>query len=308
MNKEKNIWGIDLGGTKIEGAVLKSFDDPEVLFKKRLPTESNLGYNHVLNQLKELTYAMEEFNGYRPSSIGICTPGTLIPDSGLMKNSNAESLNGKPMKADLMRELKMQVEMANDANCFALAETQLGIVKQKFPKAKVVFGVILGTGVGGGLVVNGKIIGGHHGIGGEWGHNYLQGFDGRHCYCGKKGCNESILSGPSLEWFYKQNSGSIRGMKEIVDRARIGDDAAAIKTLDRLIDGFALAASVLVNIVDPDVIVIGGGLGTIPELYERSVQKISENVFDHEFRAAVVKPKLGDSAGVYGAAFLTQKI
>ncbi|NNE77480.1 MAG: ROK family protein [Pricia sp.] len=304
FKQNENIWGIDLGGTKIEGAILKSREEPEVLYRERTLTEADLGYDHVLSQIDKLIANMEAEAGYRPKNLGICTPGTLIPSNGLMKNSNADALNGKPMQKDLAKMMGMNVEMANDANCFALAETKLGIVKQKYPTAKVVFGVIMGTGVGGGLVVNGQIVGGHHGIGGEWGHNYLHGFEGRQCYCGKQGCNESVLSGPSLEWFYEKNTGVKRTMKEIVARARLGSDQVAVETLDRLTSGFAVAASVLVNIVDPDVIVIGGGLGNIPELYDKGVNNIYKNVFDHEFNAPVVKPLLGDSAGVFGAAFL----
>lgn len=301
---ERNLWGIDLGGTKVEGVILKSAQDSEVLFRMRLPTEAELGYDHVLGQVKKLVEIMEIEAGNRPQSLGIGTPGTLIPSTRLMKNSNITSLNGKPMKADLETLLAMKVSMANDANCFALAEARLGVVKEKFPQAQVVFGVILGTGVGGGLVVNGQVINGHHGIGGEWGHNYLPGFEGRQCFCGKTGDNESILSGPSLEWYYEKESGRTESMKNIVSLARSGKDEAAISTLNRLTSGFGKAISVIVNTIDPEVIVIGGGVGTINEIYTEGVPAISQHVFNKEFTAPVVKPMLGDSAGVFGAAFL----
>lgn len=305
MDKKKNLWGIDLGGTKIECAVLKSVETPEVLARLRVSTEAEKGYAHVLNQVEKLVKNMENEMGYRPDSLGIGTPGTLIPSTGLMKNSNALALNGNPMKKDLEERLKMRVEIANDANCFALAESRLGIVKERFPNAQVVFGVILGTGVGGGLVVNGQVINGYHGIGGEWGHNYLYGMEGRQCYCGKKGCNESIFSGPSLEWYYEKETRTKKGLKEIVTLARSGNDEIASKTLNRLTSGVALAISVLANIVDPDVIVIGGGVGNIDEIYTDAVPQIAQYVFNLEFGAPVVKPSLGDSAGVFGAAFLT---
>ncbi|WP_421876611.1 ROK family protein [Marinoscillum sp.] len=304
IEHQSHLWGIDLGGTKIECAVLTSEADPAVLHRLRVPTEADQGYEHVLQQVAKAIDLMEDHLGYRPKKLGIGTPGTIVPATGLMKNSNALCLNGKPMQSDLSKLLGMQVGMANDANCFALAETRLGIVRAKYPDARVVFGVILGTGVGGGLVVNGQILGGYHGIGGEWGHNYLHGFEGRECYCGKQGCNESVLSGPSLEWYYERESGKYKGLKEIVDLARSGEDEVAKATMRRLTDGVAMALSVLGNIIDPDVIVLGGGVSTVEEIYSDGVPKIADHIFDHEFETPVVKPLLGDSAGVFGAAFL----
>ncbi|WP_055562846.1 ROK family protein [Hymenobacter sp. AT01-02] len=171
FNQQHNLWGIDLGGTKIEGVILKSAQEPEVLFRYRVPTGVAHGYAHILGQVAQLVQHLEAAAGYRAEQIGIGTPGTTIPKSGLMKNCNATVLNGQPVRADLEQLLGMRVVMANDANCFALAETRLGVVRQHFPDAKVVFGIILGTGVGGGLVVNGQILEGYHGIAGEWGHN-----------------------------------------------------------------------------------------------------------------------------------------
>lgn len=302
-NKAVNLWGIDMGGTKIEGAILKSTNEPIVLFRERLPTEADKGYEHILGQVEKLVQRMEATAGYRPDFIGMATPGTLIPTTGLMKNCNAVVINGQPLKKDLETKLNIKVALANDANCFALAETKLGVVKQLYPNAKVVFGVILGTGVGGGLVVNGEIINGFHGIGGEWGHNLLTGYHGETCFCGKKGDNESILSGPALEQYYEQQTGLKKSMKEIVEKARRKDEYA-MATINRLTQGFALAISIVINIVDPDVIVIGGGIGQIDEIYSAGVPAISQFVFNQSFSAPVVKPTLGDSAGVYGAAFL----
>ncbi|WP_457072157.1 ROK family protein [Hymenobacter sp. UYAg731] len=299
-----NLWGLDMGGTKIEGVILKSAHDPEVLFRDRIPTEASQGYEHMLGQVARLVARMEHAAGYRAGKLGIGTPGTMIPQSGRMKNCNTTALNGRLLKADLEQLLGQRVSLANDANCFALSETRLGIVKQRFPSAKVVFGIILGTGVGGGLVVNGQVLEGFHGIAGEWGHNPLSEANGQPCFCGKTGCIESILAGPALERYYATHSGRPRPLKEIMARATAGTDAAATQTLARLTHYFALAISAVVNVLDPDVIVIGGGVGNIPELYTTGVANISQHIFDHHFAAPVVKPLLGDSAGVFGAAYL----
>ncbi|PIB34924.1 sugar kinase [Reichenbachiella sp. 5M10] len=305
--EEGILWGIDLGGTKIEGVVLDQYNDNKVLYRERIPTEASKGYPHILNQVKKLVDSMVAHHGCRPTRLGIGTPGTMNRHSGLMKNCNATAINGQPMQKDLTNLLGIEVKMANDANCFALAEAKLGVVKHHYPDAQVVFGVILGTGVGGGLVINGHIINGHHGIGGEWGHNLLSGMEGRPCFCGKEGDNESILSGPSLEWYYHQKTGTQKPLKEIIERARAKTDSVAIDTLDRLTDGFARAISVVINIVDPDVIVIGGGVGNIDEIYTTGASRIPAYVFNHEFQAPIVKPALGDSAGVFGAAFLIEE-
>ncbi|HEX8327695.1 MAG TPA: ROK family protein [Hymenobacter sp.] len=304
FNKAQNLWGLDMGGTKIEGVILKSAQEPEVLFRDRVPTEASQGYDHMLAQVARLVERMERAAGYRAEKIGMGTPGTTIPQSGLMKNCNTTALNGRPLRADLERLLRQKVTLANDANCFALAEARLGIVKQQFPNAKVVFGIILGTGVGGGLVVNGQVLEGFHGIAGEWGHNHLSEANGEPCFCGKTGCIESILAGPSLERYYAKQSGQARPLKEIMARATAGTDPAAAQTLDRLTHYFALAISAVVNVLDPDVIVIGGGVGNIPELYTTGVANISQHIIDHHFAAPVVQPLLGDSAGVFGAAYL----
>ncbi|HCW07492.1 MAG TPA: sugar kinase [Cytophagales bacterium] len=301
----KNVWGIDLGGTKIEGAVLASAAMPEVLFRDRVPTESAKGYTHMLSQLKKMVDQMHASLGYLPKKIGIATPGIRSPKTGLMRNCNTTCLNGMPLKEDLERLLGIEIAMANDANCFALAETNMGIVKEKFPEARVVFGVIMGTGVGGGLVVDGKVINGFHGIGGEWGHNFLDPTYGDRCYCGKVGCVEQILAGPALQKFYRQQRGVEKNMKEIHEAYQAGTDEVAKATIERMIHFFGLALSVVVNIVDPDVIVIGGGVGNIELLYNEGRKSLEKYIFnDRVFETPMVRPKLGDSAGVFGAAFL----
>lgn len=304
-DKNNYLWGIDLGGTKAEGIVIGPGGLTDIHFRDRVPTGAENGYQHILNQIKKLVDMMEAKMGYRPAQLGICTPGTLDPGLGTMKGCNSECMNNQPMKDDLEKLLNMKIAIANDANCFALAETRMGIVKEKFPKANVVFGVIMGTGVGGGLVVDGKVINGLQGIGGEWGHNFLDESAGP-CYCGKSGCVEKIISGPDLERYYFEQSGTKRGLKEIYERYKSGNDEIALQTMKRLTHFFGLALSVLINIIDPDVIVIGGGVGNIPEIYTEGVESVRKYTFNNGvLDTPIVKPMLGDSAGVFGAAYLT---
>lgn len=304
-SNRKELWGIDMGGTKIEGVILKSAEEPEVLFRDRVPTEADQGYEHILSQVKKLVDLMEKHAGYTPASIGFGTPGTLDPKRQVMKGCNTVSMNGKPMRADLKKLLGVEVFMANDANCFALAETRLGVVKDRFPNARVVFGVIMGTGVGGGLVVDGKTIVGLQGIAGEWGHNFLD-ESGGPCYCGKSGCVENVISGPALERYYFNQTGNRKPLKDIVALADSKVDPTAQKTMIRLIDFFGKALSVIINIIDPDVIVIGGGVGNIDQLYDRGIDSVKQYVFNNnQLDTPIVRPSLGDSAGVFGAAFLT---
>lgn len=300
---KKDLWGIDLGGTKAEGMVLGPGGLNDILFRDRLPTGAENGYDHILNQIKGVVDMMEKKMGYRPDRLGICTPGTLDPGLGTMKGCNSECMNGQPMKADLERILGLEIAIANDANCFALAEARMGVVKEKFPKANVVFGVIMGTGVGGGIVVDGKVLNGLQGIAGEWGHNFLD-ESGGPCYCGKAGCVEKVISGPDLERYYFINAGTKRKLKEIYDLYKAGTDPVATKTMERLMHFFGLAISTIINILDPDVIVIGGGVGNIPELYTDGVKQVQKFVFNHRLDTPIVKPSLGDSAGVFGAAYL----
>ncbi len=297
------LWGIDLGGTKIEGVVLKSVENPEVLVRRRIPTEQKLGYTHILNQIGKLIGLMTEEAGVKPDKIGIGTPGTLDPKTQLLKNSNTTAFNGQPFKADLEGIINMPIIIANDANCFALAEAKIGAVKSHNIDAKVVFGVIMGTGVGGGLVVNGKIINGRHGIGGEWGHNHLDDSGGQ-CYCGKIGCVETVISGPFTQKYYTSLSGRENHLKEIVDLHKAGTDPDATKTINRLTHFFGKAISVVIDIVDPDVVVIGGGVGNIDDLYTDGVKSARDFVFNDGLETIFLKPELGDSAGVFGAAML----
>lgn len=293
------LWGIDLGGTKIEGALLDTAHPGTAAHRLRIPTEGGRGYEHVLEQITRLIENLERQSGLsRPARIGIGTPGAIEPTTGQLKNSNTRCLNGRTLRDDLSRTLGVQALLANDANCFALAETKWGAGRG----AGVVFGLILGTGVGGGLVVDGKLVSGLHGIAGEWGHNPIPG-ESTPCYCGRLGCVETVLAGPSLERFYHEISGVPRKLPEIV--ARAAEDAHARATLNRLREKFGVALAAVLNIVDPDAVVIGGGVGNLPLLYEEATRHaVKAHVFNPELRTRILPPLLGDSAGVFGAALL----
>ncbi len=297
------VWGIDLGGTKIEGVVLEDPNHPVVLKRLRVATEKEKGYQHIIGQIVKLVEVLMAETGVRPQKIGIGTPGTLEPSTQTMKNSNTTVINGKYLKRDLERALSMPVSMANDANCFAIAETQLGVVKEQLPEAKVVFGVIMGTGVGGGLVIDGKVINGKQGIAGEWGHNFMDASGGK-CYCGKTGCTERILSGPSLERYYFNKMGIERPLREIVHLHEEGNDEIATETVKRLLQFFGQGIASVINILDPDAVVIGGGVSKIDLLYNEGIKSIEKHVFNHQLETPILRPSLGDSAGVFGAALL----
>lgn len=296
------LWGIDLGGTKIEGVILHSITNPKPLVRKRIDTESHKGYEHTLHQIESLVNMMKAESGLTPQHIGFGTPGVIDPLLQGMKNCNSTQLNGKPLKKDLEEKLGVRVELANDANCFALAETRWGKVKEASPGAKIVFGIIMGTGVGGGVVINDHVWNGKHGIGGEWGHNFLDESGGL-CYCGKVGCVETVLSGPGLQRFYASLTGEKITLQEIVMRSQNGE-SAAVETMDRLVHFFGKAISVVVNILDPDVIVVGGGVGNIDLIYEKGERSLREFIFNNRVDVKILKPSLGDSAGVFGAAAL----
>ena len=299
----KTLWGVDLGGTKIEGAVLKYDNSFEVIERLRVPTEADQGYEHILEQIKELIDQLKEKTNLSPSIIGFSTPGALDPSLKTMKNSNTTCINGKPFKDDIEKTLGIPIKIANDANCFALAETQFGVVQDIKPAPQVVFGIILGTGVGGGLVIDGKVINGRHGIGGEWGHNFIHD-SGGDCYCGKVGCNERVFSGPSLQRYYHSISGEEKTMKDIVIAYR-ARESAAVETMQRFFSMFGKAISYIINAVDPEVVVIGGGLGNIDEIYTHGKEELRKHIFNNKkVETLFLKPKLGDSAGVFGAALL----
>lgn len=297
------LWGIDLGGTKIEGVILESIANPTPIIRTRIDTESSKGYDHILGQIAKLVKELEQKSGLRPRAIGVGTPGVLDPTLLTMKNCNTTALNGMPLQKDLEALLQLPLVLANDANCFALAETHWGAAKQQAPGARMVFGIIMGTGVGGGIVIDGKIWNGRHGIAGEWGHNFLDESGGA-CYCGKTGCVETIISGPALERYYASLTGSPLRLKEIAARHRAGSDPAASKTIARLCHFFGKGVSVITNMLDPDVIVIGGGVGNMEDLYTTGLEALGQFIFNNRVETPLLKPSLGDSAGVFGAAAL----
>ena len=293
------LWGIDLGGTKIEGAVFDQLTPEKPLARIRLDTEASRGYQHIIERIAELVGEMKRVSGLNPEKIGFSTPGTLDPATRAMKNCNTVCLNGNALDQDLSQRLSVPVRLQNDANCFALTEAAFGAGKN----GEVVFGVIMGTGVGGGLIVNKRVIGGAQGIAGEWGHNVLDA-NGPMCYCGRKGCVEMLMAGPKLELYYQSIGGEALPMKQIYQRSKSGDPKA-IETVERLTSLFARAIAQVINIVDPSVIVLGGGLSNIDELYTQSTRdKIAREIFNTGFHTPLVKNELGDSAGVFGAGFL----
>lgn len=301
MNECK-LWGVDLGGTKIEGVIIDEEKPHQPISRVRIPTNAHLGYDAIIRQIVTLIEQLEKTSGLpRPKKIGFGTPGISDPSTGVFKNSNTLCLNGRSVQKDLAAALGVKVLIANDANCFALAEATLGVARGY----DVVMGLIIGTGVGGGIVVHGHLIEGLHGIAGEWGHNRLCGEEAL-CYCGRKGCNELVFSGPALQKFYKEKTGSSLALPEIVQVASSADEAA-VATLKRLQEKFAEAIAVPINILDPDAIVIGGGVGNIDLLYSDETRVlIAKHVFNDTFKTPLLKPQLGDSAGVFGAAMLTK--
>lgn len=290
------FWGVDLGGTKVEAVVLEDPTKPAPLARVRISTEREKGYEHILGQIRRLIDKVALDHGLsHPSKVGFGTPGSCDPITGLMRNSNTTCLNGRPLPKDLAEILNCQVEVQNDANCFALAEARMGSARG----CRVVFGTIFGTGVGGGVVVAGKALIGRHGIAGEWGHTVIEP-SGEPCYCGKVGCLETIISGPSLERFHSGRTGEQVSLVEVMNRG--GADAAAVQ--DRLLRYSGEALGSVVNLLDPDAVVLGGGVGQIPCLVEGLPAELNKWVVHSHPSTPVLLPELGDSAGVFGAALL----
>jgi fructokinase len=295
------IWGIDLGGTKIECAILDPAAPDKPVCRLRVPTESEKGYAHIRSQIARLIKMMGDESGLPlPKKIGMGTPGVIDPRTQLLKGSNTICMNGQPLGRDLAAEIGVDFVFANDANCFALAEATMGAGRGY----ETVFGVILGTGVGGGIVVHGHVLNGCHGIAGEWGQLVLDS-QGPVSNYGTRGTVEAMIAGPALERFYAEQSGTARRLKDVVARANANEDPHATATIDLLTTTFAQAISIIVDVLDPHAIILGGGVGNIDALYtEATRQKITKAIFNPTFDAALLKPTLGDSAGVFGAAML----
>jgi len=292
--------GIDLGGSKIEGIALSESGDQ--LYRTRIPTPQG-DYKAILQVVTDLVKKIET-RVAKKGSVGICTPGALSPESNLMRNSNSVCMNGKPVLDDLQNILARDVLIANDANCFALSEATDGAGKD----AAVVFGVIIGTGTGAGIVVDKKVIVGQNSIAGEWGHNPLpwpgdMELPGPECYCGKNGCIETWLSGPGIVRDHELHNNAFIDAETLANKAKFGDEEA-LETFERYENRMARSLAHIINIIDPDVIVLGGGVGNIKRLYENVPAIWGNYVFSDVVSTKLLAPVHGDSSGVRGAAWL----
>ncbi len=292
--------GVDLGGTKIEAVALGARG--EIICRRRAPTPT-ADYDAIVRTIAALAREVEAEAG-GTASVGVGTPGAISKKTGLVKNSNTAALNGRPLDRDLALALRRPVRLANDANCFALSEA----VDGAGAGSAVVFGVIIGTGVGGGLVVNGALLEGRNSVAGEWGHNPLPWMSADEyleplCYCGRKGCVETFLCGAALSRDFSQAGGERLTGEAIALRAA-GGCTMALTILAAYQDRLARALAGVVNIVDPDVIVLGGGLSNIAPLYEGLERLVESYAFSDALTTRVVKNVHGDSGGVRGAAWL----
>jgi fructokinase len=295
--------GIDLGGTKTE--IIALDDDGVERFRRRRETPRH-DYRATLQCIANLIHEAERVLGGR-GAVGIGTPGAISPASGLMKNANSVWLNGRAFKRDLEALLGRQIAMANDANCFALSEATDGAAEG----AEVVFGVIVGTGTGAGVVVRRRVLGGPNAIAGEWGHNPIPWpkpgeMPGPRCYCGKHACIETFLSGPGMMQDYTRVTGQIRSSEEIVSGAKKGN-ARAEDCLRRYEDRMARGLAHVINILDPDAIVLGGGMSNLMRLYRNVPRLWGLHVFSDRVDTQLLAPKHGDSSGVRGAAWLADR-
>ena len=301
-SSSQNGWriGLDLGGSKIEGILM----DPGAteLARYRVATPRN-DYAATIAAIVDLTARLKQ-GITAGAKIGVGVPGSISPLTGLMQNANSTWLNGRSFDRDLAVALATPVRLANDANCFALSEAIDGAAEN----ARIVFGVILGTGCGGGLVVNGRLLDGPRGIGGEWGHNPLpwttpDEYPGPHCWCGRKGCLETWVSGPGMAADHARVTGETLTAVEIAARATCGNGAARA-TLSRHADRLARGLAHVVNIIDPDVLVLGGGLSQLSHLYERLPPLMGPHIFADRGSVVIKAPKWGDASGIRGAARL----
>jgi fructokinase len=292
--------GVDLGGTKIEGIALDR--DGRERGRRRVPTPRDR-YAATLAAVTTLIEGLER-DGGEPARVGIGMPGALSPATGLVKNANSVWLNGRPLRQDLERLLHRPLRFANDANCFALSEARDGAGAG----GRTVFGAILGTGTGGGIVVDGRVISGPNAVAGEWGHNPLpwpdaEEWPGPACYCGRTGCVETFLSGPGIARHHRVATGESLDAETIAARAAAGDERCEA-TLARFEDRLARALAAVVNVLDPDVIVLGGGLSNLVRLYESVPKRWGAWVFSDRVDTPLRPPRHGDSSGVRGAAWL----
>ncbi len=296
------LFGIDLGGTKTEGVVLLP-EGKEVL-RYRVPTIRD-DYPATLTTIADLVASLEKETGATCTRLGVGIPGSVSPQTGLVRNANSTWINGRDLTLDLMGMLNREVRISNDANCLALSETKDGVAKGKSP----VFAAILGTGIGGGLVVEGRIIKGAHALGGEWGHVALAHEDPNAppCFCGRNGCNETYLSGPALVRDYIRSGGEpAPDVKSIIALAEKGHELAR-EALARHLSRLAQALAGIVNVIDPEMIVLGGGLSNLPGLVEDLKGALTPHIFAapaDKVEINIARARWGDSSGVRGAAWL----
>jgi fructokinase len=292
--------GVDFGGTKIEAAALDG--GGAVVLRQRAPNPGD--YEGAVAVVRDLVEGVARETGAGPVPVGVGIPGSVSPRTGLIRNGNSTWLNGRPFLEDLTAALGREVRIANDANCFTLSEAADGAAAG----AGVVFGVIVGTGCGGGLVVDGKIVEGANGIAGEWGHTPLPWSEGDEhpgpaCWCGRRGCMETFVSGKAFEADYARATGRDRDSRAIVKDARAGDTEATA-ALDRYISRLGRGLAMICDIVDPDVLVLGGGMSNVDALYARLPEAIAAHAFTDSFVTKIVQATHGDSSGVRGAAWL----
>lgn len=291
--------GIDLGGTKTESIILAV--DGTVLWRQRRPTPRTGGYDAVLTQVAEMIReAADQLPAGTPYTVGIGIPGSLDSTTGLVRNANSTCLIGHPLQTDIERLTGVPVQIRNDADCFTLAECHSGAGRGY----GLVFGVIMGTGCGGGICINGVVREGPHRIAGEWGHLSMD-RDGTECYCGKRGCVETLISGSGVEAAFLREHGHKLTMDEIVVQARTGEPRCRA-AFDRFLEDFGRCLGGLISILDPDAVVLGGGLSNIEELYNIGRDHVRRYAFHDVLRTPILKNELGDSAGVFGAAWIGQ--
>lgn len=288
--------GLDLGGTKIEAVVLD--ERRHILFRKRIPTGQEQGYGHILSQLRSVYHEAASAIHHEPHTLGIGTPGALSQKTGLLKNSNTVCLNQRLSLDELRQTLEHPVAVENDANCFAMAEAISGAGAGQ----ALVFGIILGTGCGGGIVYQGHLIRGRQAIAGEWGHMVLDP-SGPFCYCGARGCVETFISGGGLEKAYEEKVGKPKTLQEIVAGYRNGDAEAESLMYD-FFERFGQALANVIHVLDPDIVVLGGGVSNIDEIYTLGVEEVRKRIFNDELTTPIVRHTCGDSAGVLGAALI----
>jgi fructokinase len=291
--------GIDLGGTKIEGVALGA--NGEVRVRERIDTPR--AYEPTIDAITAMVRRIEVALA-DTATVGLGIPGVIVPDTGLVKNANSTWLNGQPLQRDLSAALNREVRVQNDANCFALSEASDGAAAG----APVVFGVIMGTGVGGGVIVNGEVLSGRNLIGGEWGHNPLpwpsaEEREGRACYCGRSGCIETWISGPGIAADHAHHAGGTLTAPEIIAAAAAGD-ADALATRARLVHRTARSLATIINVLDPHVIVLGGGVSNVAGLVDDVAAAVPPWVFSDRVETRIVRHQHGDASGVRGAAWL----